>query len=1112
MPWSDLKRRTCRHCLVIAMCVSFLATPLSAQDTVDPALQLYFSGNAVYNRKQYPIAVSIYTEFLSKYGTHEKAQLTRYGLGLSQFALKQYDRAAPEFQKLVDEKKLDEKISRDRLVLLHAQCLLYTNQNDEAQKRLLKAATTLQPGVYRTGAIAGMTDLYFSKSDWPNTIAWAQKLKAAKPSSAQAIRAGYQEGYALYKLEKLPDAIAILNQTKTRATAANSDAWVTRIGHLLSECHISDTNLDKAESSLQSALAGLKGNAAIDARFRLATIKFTRKKWVESQADFETFLKEINQEDKADPRIREAEFRVARCLMEQGEKEQKQANKALQQLTAEDDEIAARAILWRGRLYSRNAEQANRYAAAVAALKEAVDKKWYGRGFPANKDQEPRTIVADIDFEYANALMLQDQPDWNAAYKLLQRVEQRRRDYRHMAEVKSQQAICQHKLKNFPQSYANTTEFLKAHADDELAGDTRFLHAENLFMMKKYNEATAAYGKYLAAHEGHDSQLAGKFRIAQIHHHQEKWAESNKLAVPLLDLKPEGELFSQLAFVVGENYFRLGKWADAAKPLEAFLATYLKPGKNPKAPAKLQRGPDVDAALMQLGIACARESKKEDAIGHLEILIKGYSTDTSHLPLALAEQGKLLYETDELGKARQVLEMFVRYRADKNQKLFNSKSTPEVGRVHYYLGWIDAAQNRHAEAAVNFGLAAANSQGRRGKDGNSLDSDALLQQGIALVNAKEFEKAAAHLHNLAQRYKDHPRIGLVTYYAGLAYARVEKWSQAAAYFERVSRDHPDAPFADKAVYEWAWCERAQKRTKEATERYELLLAKYGKSLLVTQVQSELAELNLDVGAQDAVIAKLTETIKTATEPKLKFELKYQLASAHFKKQDYEGAAPMFEALLPDGEKSELLPSILFQAGESRLALTETVPAREHYRVATLLGGVPASLAESILLRLGETQNMTGQHKEAQDSYNKFLKQYRESKWTRNAQYGVAFAIEKQQNYKKAIGEYAKLMPTDDKRKVKMDKWLVQGRYQIGECYFNLQQYDKAMAEFASVDANGRGYPDWQAKAVLEMGRIMLSLNKQDDALARMKEVLKRFPKTKAADVAQKYLDDIRAGG
>ena len=48
------------------------AAPLSAQETVDPALQTYFSANAVYNRKQYALAIPIYNEFLTKHPKHEK--------------------------------------------------------------------------------------------------------------------------------------------------------------------------------------------------------------------------------------------------------------------------------------------------------------------------------------------------------------------------------------------------------------------------------------------------------------------------------------------------------------------------------------------------------------------------------------------------------------------------------------------------------------------------------------------------------------------------------------------------------------------------------------------------------------------------------------------------------------------------------------------------------------------------------------------------------------------------------------------------------------------------------------------------------------------------------
>jgi len=272
-------------------------------------------------------------------------------------------------------------------------------------------------------------------------------------------------------------------------------------------------------------------------------------------------------------------------------------------------------------------------------------------------------------------------------------------------------------------------------------------------------------------------------------------------------------------------------------------------------------------------------------------------------------------------------------------------------------------------------------------------------------------------------------------------------------------------------------------------------------------------LNLDAGAQEAVIAKLTATMKDVNEPELKFELEYQLASAHFKKRSEEGytaAVKIFEALIPRGEKSKLLPSILFQAAESRLGLAETQLARDHFLAGSKLNGVPAELAESILLRLGETQNETGQFKEAQQSYEKFTRQYGQSQWIRNARYGLGFALEKQMEYGKAISEYTKLLPQNNENPLKMDKWMVKARYQIGECHFNTQKYDRAMAEFLSVEVNAQGYPQWRAMAVLEMGRIALAQSKNEEAEARFKEVIQRFPKQDAAvGAATKYLDELR---
>lgn len=1088
--------------------VTAISLPKSvpAQESVDTASQLYFSANAVYNRKQYPLAVPIYKDFLAKHPQHEKSQLAHYGLGMSHFALKQYAEAGLQFEKLLGEQDLDTKIAPDRLILLNAQCLLFTNREEEALQQLLDSVNKFQPGTYRTGVLATISDLFFSKGDWRNTIAWAERVREASPSDAQSIRLGYQQGYSLYKLDQLPKAIKILSEANEAALKNKDEAWITRIGQLLGECHIAGQNLDQAESLLQSTLPKLEGKAAIDALFRLAEIRYARKQWPEAQKDYESFLKSNRNNPSEKVRSREASFRLARCLMEQNLNAESQS--IFQALSEDNDEIAAQAILWHGRVFSRDEKLPNRYDRAATILASALEKPWYPNGFP---DRTP-TIVADIEFEFANALMLKASPDWAQANELLERLRQRDGSYRHLDEVLNQQAICLHKQENYTKSSALALEFLKRYPEHRLAGDLRFLNAENLFLLKEYEQASVAFRDFSINFKQHRQRWAAVFRIAQILHYQELWSESNKIAVPLLEKNLEGDLFSPLKFFIGENYFRLGQWEQALVPLESYLISRTSTNEGPLASASFESGAYTDSALLQLGLVYSRLGQKEKSIRFLSAVEKNVLSDARHLPLVLAEQGKLHYELGDLKLARQKLETFLKYAEDDQRTAFQSQASSELARVQYYLGWVNSAEKRHEQAADSFGLAVAHSDNKSGQGSDALRTDALLQQGIALFNANQFAEAAAHLERLIKTKNQLPELGLARYYAGLALAREKKWTPAGLYFESVIQAHPGADFADKALYEWAWCEREQNRLARAVAHYESLLNKYPKSSLATKVQSELADLNLSMGDQDAVIARLTDTIETVQDPALRFELRYQLASAYFKVKNYEESAPMFERLIVDGGQSELLPSILFQAGESRLALTETKPACDHFLAASRIDSVPPSLAESILLRLGETQNICGQHRQAQESYQRFLSSFAESRWTRNAQYGLGYALEKQEQYKRAIEEYTRLLPSEANRSVKMDKWFVQGQYQIGECYFNLQQYDKAIVEFASVDANARGYPEWQSKAVLELGRVLLTQGKKNDASDRMKEVMQRFPKTKAAGVAQKYLDEIRSGG
>jgi cellulose synthase operon protein C len=1058
--------------LTAALCVMPAAW---AQDEKDPALEEYFVANAAYNRKLYPVAIGQYESFLKKHATHPKADLAHQGAGLSQYALKQYDKAMPHFAALLAKENLDAEISRERIALLQGRCLMFTNRQDEAKSLFVAELGNLKDPAFQTVALVAICDVSFSKAQWDEVLAWVPKLLAAAPDPNQAARGLYQQGFAQFQLKKYGEAVAPLEKVAELGADA---AWKTRAAYLLGESHNMLKDFEKAELAYASALPGMSGAEAAECRYRLAMALFLQGKHEEAMADLTAYLVEAKPEPEKpaiERQMRDARLSIARCKLEL--KNLKGADADLQALAAGEDEVAAQANLWWARVHSRQ----NNYDRAAEILEPAAAKF------------QKSPLIDDLNFDLANALMNRKEPDWKKAGEVLQRIASRQQ-FGQMPEVLLLQSVCFHKLADYTNSLRVNDAFLQGFPEAEPAGDVRFMKGENLFLLNKADEAAVAYADFIAKDKEHAKQAVAAFRIAQIFHGKGEWEKALASARPLLEKKPEGTLFAQLSFVVGDCLFRQEKWAESIAPLEDFAASYVAAELDQRKNRKVTAAPNLDTALMQLAVAYVRVENPAKALEKLAVITDSYPQPTPQLPIALAEQGRLAYEAGDLPLARKALQRFFA-EAEKNEAPFNQNAASQRPKAAYYLAWVEASEDKHEEAAKRFSEV---------PNAHELAADARLQQGIALIKAEKFEESAKLFPETLKQFPTHEKRERLLYYAGLSFARLENWPAAANYFKELVEKHADSEFADKSLYEWAWCERSRDRKKEATELYEKLLAAYPKSDLTLKVRSELADLNLDAGAQDKVIAELTEALTKVEDAKLREDIRYQLASAHFNKGDHETAAVQFEKMIADYPESKMRASILFYAGESRMKLTETVAARDHFAAAAQIANTPPELAESTLMRLGETQALTNEYKAAQETYKKFLGIYKESRWLRNAQFGLGFALEKGDNPGAAIGEYAKLLTGDT-----VDLWTVRARFQTGECHFNMQAYDKAVAEFVNMEINYAKYPDWQSKAVLEIGRVLLAQGKREEAEERFKEVIRKFGKEKAAIVARQLLDKMR---
>ncbi|NIP94532.1 MAG: tetratricopeptide repeat protein, partial [Akkermansiaceae bacterium] len=377
----------------------------------------------------------------------------------------------------------------------------------------------------------------------------------------------------------------------------------------------------------------------------------------------------------------------------------------LKALSTGEGENAARASLWLARVYTRPAEKD--YATAAEVLGRAVES------FGAS------SVINDLRFDFANALMARPEPDWKNSLSALQQI-QVDGTFSQLAEVLSQRAVCLQKLGDYETSLAANGEFLARHGEHPLASEARFMRAENLFLLGRLQESREAFEEFLTTEENHPRRDSATFRVAQIHHAGGLWEECLATAVPLFTSNPDGPLYAQLPFIVGDSLFRQEKWSEAVGPLQDFLATRVT--TDTAQGLTVKAGPNVDLAITQLAVACDRTDQKEKALTHFRTITDHYPVPTSQLPLALSELGRLAYESGDRELARKALERFVASDTAENE-IFAKHAPVQRPRVRYYLGWLDAEEGRHEAAAARFGEVIALDAS------HSLAPDAALQQG-----------------------------------------------------------------------------------------------------------------------------------------------------------------------------------------------------------------------------------------------------------------------------------------------------------------------------------------------------------------------------------------------
>ncbi len=866
-----------------------LVIQISAQkDKKDPALDLYFSANTLYNRGLPELAADEFSEFLKKYGSHAKAPAANLGLGLCLFQMGKVAEAEVAFTRIANNREM---LAIAPIHTFRGHCLLRLKKFPEAEKAFHQTITAAKNPANKADAWVGYTEALYNQSKWAEVATASDQALKLAPNSPSFHRVSLQGALSRFELGDYAEAkVALMRLDADKKTPLE---FKQDVYFLLAECLRQEEDYANAAKNYLAARK-LEGNRSIEAHYRLGYVLFLSK-------NFDSAIRELGDfvnQNKASPLVHRASLYLGRAQLEKNDP--KKAVAALIPL-ANHAEVGSEAGLWLGRAYLRQKD----FTKAQVSLKASVSK------FGATKFGD------DLRYDYATALMQGDK--YAEAAPIFAQVDKK-------GELSANslwmEAYCLHQTKKYEASLVRCTTFLSSHQKDENSHEVSFLQAENLFLLERYKEAKSFYEGLVKLSEiAKERKQIANFRLGQIHYQDKKWTEALNFVKPLLSQNLKGGVFSQLLYVAGDCFYKLEDWKNSIAQFQAFSQT------QPK-------DPNIGLCLFKLGMAQENNGDSNGAIVTLRKMVSTHGKG-EHGPHASVELGRMLYEAKQYPEAKKHLAV--------------AEKSDYAPHANYYLGYVALSEKNQAQALARFqelatkypehelasdatiqygkqlALAADYIKSKPVLEGflkkypsHAKKTQASFYLGISLARTKGFADALKQFQAVLSGDKD-PSLRERSHYES-AWCQKEMGQKTAARKHYVSliAEFPKGKLVHDAAFELAELEFEAKEYSDSVARLEKLLPQVSaRPDLKGRTLYRIGWNRFNLG-EDQAAAKAFEQM-LALDPKSDqlVMASYQAAEARLRIKDFEGARLHFTRVVQAGKtKDNLHEQALLRRGET----------------------------------------------------------------------------------------------------------------------------------------------------------------------------------------------------
>lgn len=915
----------------------------------DPASEMLYAANGLFNRQLYKLAADDYGKFLAAHPKHAKADEARYALALCFYHLDKPREALDPLETLAQKSDFPHAIE---VRCLLGQCRLTLNEHDAAEKAFRWVLAKNPKHDMADDAAAGLAETLIARGRWKDAAGQYEDLLKNWPKSPMVEHAHFQAAVARYQLREFDKARGHLDAF-LKQQSDSPMAQQARI--LLGDCWREAKQPDKAAEQYDLAAHKLKGPLRPEALLGLSMARFQAGQFDASVKAAEELRRDFPQS----PSLRMADLYRARSLLDL--KRAAAAEPILVALAGKKDDLTDDALFWRSRCLVARGKNSD----AERLLAQTL------------KDYAKSNLHAEMQFDLGGLLMTREQ--FTDAARSFDRLIRDHPKSTLVEEARQLACICLHRAGQYDGSFKRCEEFLKASPKSQWAETIAFLAGENLFLSRKFDEAGKRFKAFLEAYPKSQQIEKARFRLGAAMHAVKRYDEAVAALQPLAG--SNDPVIGQAAFFLGDGLFQQRKFAEAVKPLRSFT-------DRDKGIA------NRDDALLKLGIALRETGQSDQAVGCFDRLVKEHGKSPL-VPRALVEWGQTEYERKRYEPARKRFE-----------QLLSRDGKSELAAVAAYnLGCIAEDEQKWDDAAKHFGRVAETFAS------HPRAADALCHRGIALSQLERFDEAKSALATFLEKNPDHALADTARLRLGVALAKTGEDRKALEQFERLLKRASGSPGADRALYETAWAYKRLNENEPARAAYGRLLEQFRESPLAETATVELADLEFEDKKYDAAVKRLEPLLAQTQNRALKERILYRLGWCRFEKEEWEPAVRMFERLIEEFPKSDLAAASSYQAGEARIRLKQFEQAIVHYD--RIVAGYPTfKLYQESLLRLAESQAQADRFADSEQTASLFLEKFGDSELAHRARFSQGWARENLKRYDAAIAAYRALLESD----------------------------------------------------------------------------------------------------